>query len=155
MFRGCSRSFIRFAKFFFFPPGINRHGIRWPYAARRLWCTGYLPYGKPADYLDILKGVEKQSGGTKWNKYPGKSVSGSNHSQEWPQLLVGIYTGNIIKLREHPKAIATKFFSEEKNGWELNSGMVKMQSMLQWAIRSQAAKLLEEIQPPCSSETKW
>lgn len=51
-------------KIFFFPEDIKKHGLRRFNATRGLWCAGYLPYGQPADYLDILKGVEKQLGGT-------------------------------------------------------------------------------------------
>ena len=94
------------AKIIFFSQDINNHGIRRSNAARRLRCSGYLPDRKPANYLDILKGVEKQLGGTKWNKYLIKSISGStSYLFIRPQLLVIFKDGNTIKLREHPKSL--------------------------------------------------
>ena len=60
---GRGKNFPELPKIFF--SGLDiKHGIRWPYAARCLWCSRYLPDGQPSDYLDILKGVEKQLGGT-------------------------------------------------------------------------------------------
>ena len=74
------RMFPELAKIIFSGGGINNYGIRRFNAARRLRRAGYLLNGQPADYLDILKGVEKQLGGTNWNKCPIKSISGSKKS---------------------------------------------------------------------------
>ena len=54
------KNFPEFAKFFFLGQDIN-NGLWWFNATCRLWCTGYLPYGQPANHLDTMKGVEKQS----------------------------------------------------------------------------------------------
>ena len=67
------------SKIFFLAQDI-KHGLWWFNATRRLRRTGHLPDWQSSDYLDILKGVEKQSAGTKWNKYLIKSVSGSNNN---------------------------------------------------------------------------
>ena len=86
------------AKFFFSREGINTNGIRRFDAARCLWCSGYLPYWQPADHLDVLKGVEKQSGGTKGISTPTSPfvvpiiVLPALGGQ--PQLLV-FYTHNV------------------------------------------------------------
>ena len=67
-----------FAKIIFFYLNITQYDWRRPHATSSLRCPGCLPDWQPSDYLDILKGVEKQPADDNWYTHLIKSVSGAN-----------------------------------------------------------------------------
>jgi hypothetical protein len=69
---------VIFAKIIFFYVSIITNDRGRLDAVSSLWCPGCLPDWQPTDYLDILKGVEKQPADDNWYTHLIKSVSGAN-----------------------------------------------------------------------------